>query len=78
MKIEKKVLKLKENMQNNEKKRFFQFRETTRNTFSLSYFRIFFQFRETIETPRNSNLFRTASDFKKLKNTKLSNLITSL
>ena len=35
---------------------FFQFRETTRNTFFV--FSYFFQFRETIETRRNSELFR--------------------
>ena len=60
MKIEERVQNLKENMQNDETERSFQFREKLETLFSY-----FFQFRKTIETRRNSDLFRTVSFFAK-------------
>ena len=65
------VQNLKENMRDNETKRFFS---VSRNN-SKHLFSYFFQFRETIETRRNSDMFRTVSYFAKQKqNTKLSTL----
>ena len=70
-KFEEKVKNLNKNVRNYEMKRFFPFREITRNTFI-----VFFQFRETIETRRTSVLCGTVLYF--VKKTKLSTLVAAL